>query len=98
MNKGTILIADDEGDIRELLGDFMSGEGYRCYLAADAFEALKKFQSTPNIDLVMSDIRMPGRTGIELLDDLKQLDEDVMVVMITAVKDVESAIASPYRA
>jgi len=94
MDKGTILIADDEEDIRELLGDFMSSEGYRCFLAADAFEALEKFRSTPDIDLIMSDIRMPGRTGIELLDDVKQLDDDVMVVMITAVKDVESAIAA----
>lgn len=94
MNKGTILIADDEEDIRELLGDFMSGEGYNCILAADAFEALEKFRTTPGIDLIMSDIRMPGRTGIELLDDVKKLDDDVMMVMITAVKDVESAIAA----
>lgn len=94
MNKGKILIADDEEDIRELLSDFMSGEGYECLIAADAFEALQKFRSTPDIDLIMSDIRMPGRTGIELLDDVKQLDEDVMMVMITAVKDVESAIAA----
>ncbi len=94
MAKGTILIADDESDIRELLGDFMSGEGYDCLLASDAFEALEKFRSARQVDLVMSDIRMPGKTGIQLLDEIKQIDEDVMVVMITAVKDVESAIAA----
>ncbi|MDY0296388.1 MAG: response regulator [Acidobacteriota bacterium] len=94
MSRGKILIADDEKDIRELLGDFMSGEGYECILAADAFDALEKFRAHPDVDLVMSDIRMPGRSGIDLLGDIKKLDDDVMVVMITAVKDVESAIAA----
>ena len=43
---------------------------------------------------VMSDIRMPGKTGLELLEEIKGLDEDVMVIMISAVKDIESAIAA----
>ena len=94
MNQAKILIADDEQDIRELLGDFLESEGYRCILAADAFEALNKFKTDPSIDLVMSDIRMPGRTGIELLGEIKNIDENVMVIMISAVKDIESAIAA----
>jgi putative nucleotidyltransferase with HDIG domain len=94
MTKGKILIADDEADIRELLGDYLDGEGYECLLASDAFEALDKFKSTSEIDLVMSDIRMPGKTGLELLGEIKDLDGDVMVIMISAVKDIESAIAA----
>ncbi len=89
-----ILIADDEADIRELLGDFLEGEGYECVLASDAFDALKKFKENDDIDLVMSDIRMPGRTGLELLGDIKEIDGDVMVIMISAVKDIESAITA----
>jgi putative two-component system response regulator len=94
MSKGKILIADDESDIRELLGDFLSSEGFECVLACDAFDALKKFKEESYIDIVMSDIRMPGKTGLDLLDELKRIDEDVIVVMISAVKDIESAISA----
>jgi putative nucleotidyltransferase with HDIG domain len=94
MAKGKILIADDEADIRELLGDYLDSEGYNCLLASDAFEALEKFKSNPDLDLVMSDIRMPGKTGLELLGEIKDLDNDVMVIMISAVKDIESAISA----
>jgi putative nucleotidyltransferase with HDIG domain len=94
MVKGKVLIVDDEADIRELLGDFLEGEGYDCALACDAPEALDLFKSTPDIDLVMSDIRMPGKSGLDLLGEIKDIDSDVMVVMISAVKDIESAITA----
>ncbi|MGE5341457.1 MAG: HD domain-containing phosphohydrolase [Candidatus Omnitrophota bacterium] len=97
MTKGKIIIADDEADIRELLGDFLQGEGYECLLAADAFNALELFKTTSDIDLVMSDIRMPGKTGLDLLQEIKALDDDVMVIMISAVKDIESAITAMSR-
>ena len=93
-NKGKVLIVDDESDIRELLGDFLLGEGYDCSQACNANEALDIFKSTPDIDLVMSDIRMPGKSGLDLLGDIKDIDGDVMVVMISAVKDIESAITA----
>lgn len=92
--RGKILIADDEADIRELLGDFLEGEGYQCLLASNAYEALTLFQTNPDIDLVMSDIRMPGKTGLDLLGEIKEIDSDVMVIMISAVKDIESAISA----
>lgn len=94
VNRETILIADDESDIRELLGDFLEGEGYTCILAHDAYDAMEKFKKNSPVDLVMSDIRMPGRTGLELLGDIKTVDPDVMVIMISAVKDIESAISA----
>lgn len=94
MKRDKILIADDEADIRELLGDFLEGEGYECVVACDAFEALEKFKTMGDIDLVMSDIRMPGKTGLELLSEIKAVDPDVVVIMISAVKDIESAISA----
>jgi putative two-component system response regulator len=94
MKREKILIADDEADIRELLGDFLESEGYECILAVNAFEALEKYKEHNDIDLVMSDIRMPGKTGLELLSDIKEIDDDVMVIMISAVKDIESAISA----
>jgi len=94
MKNATILIADDEPGIRELLGDFFETKGYRCILAKDAFEALEKFRSADTIDIIMSDIRMPGKSGLDLLSEIKSLDEDAVVVMISAIKDIESAIAA----
>lgn len=94
MRKGKILIADDEIDIRELLGDFLESEGYECVLSPDAFDALEKFSGDIEFDIVMSDIRMPGKSGLELLSEIKKIDEDVIVIMISAVKDIESAISA----
>lgn len=94
MKINKVLIADDENDIRELLGDFLADKGFECFLAKNAFEALEIFRKNPDIDLVMSDIRMPGRSGLDLLGDIKSIEEDVIVIMISAVKDIESAITA----
>ena len=92
--KYKVLITDDERDIRELLGDFLEDKGFQFFLAENAFDALAIFKENPDIDIVMSDIRMPGRSGLDLLGDIKQIDEDVVVIMISAVKDIESAISA----
>ncbi len=94
MDNGVILIVDDESDIRELLKDFLDDEGYRCHTASNAFEAMNLFQQLGNVSLIMSDIRMPGKSGLELLAEIKAQDEDVVVIMISAVKDIESAITA----
>ncbi len=94
MDNGTILIVDDESDIRELLKDFLEDEGFRCHTAANAFEALDVFQQSGDVAVLMSDIRMPGKSGLDLLSEIKTLDEDVIVIMISAVKDIESAITA----
>ncbi|MCP4374355.1 MAG: response regulator [Deltaproteobacteria bacterium] len=94
MNKGKILITDDEVVIRELLCDFLKEEGYQCVSACDAFDALEKFKTEGDIDMIMSDIQMPRKSGLELLSEIKALDEDVVVIMISADKDIESAIAA----
>ncbi len=92
--KYKVLITDDERDIRELLGDFLEDKGLQYFLAENAFDALAIFKDNPDIDILMSDIRMPGRSGLDLLGDIKQINEDVVVIMISAVKDIESAISA----
>lgn len=94
MHGSKVLIVDDEIDIRELLSDFLDDEGYDCFLAANAKEAIEIFKTEKDIALVMSDIRMPGKSGLELLSELKKIDTTVMVIMISAVKDIESAISA----
>ncbi len=91
MVKEKILIVDDEEGVRELLFDFLRSEGFICDTAGDGEEALDKFKKN-GFDLVISDIRMPVMGGLELLKNIKRVDDLTAVIMITAVKDVNVAI------
>ena len=86
-----ILIVDDEALIRRLLYQRLSKEDYRCLEAANAEEALEKLKSTP-IGLAVLDINMPGRSGRELLADIKAKYPDTAVIMATAIADAGTAI------
>lgn len=94
MARPKILIVDDEEDIRSLLSEFLDSTGYKTVTARNVSEALEIYNSDKDIGLIMSDIRMPGRTGLELLSEIKIVDEDVIFIMISAVKDIESAISA----
>ncbi|HZK61407.1 MAG TPA: response regulator, partial [Anaerovoracaceae bacterium] len=91
MNQTNILIVDDELNVRQLLSKILSKEGYTVYTAGDGVDALELFQTT-NIDIIISDIKMPRMTGIELLHKIKQLDPDVGFILITAFATTETAI------
>lgn len=83
MSEGTILIVDDEQMIRELLVDILSAAGnYRLLTAANGEEALTVF-TNQEVDLVLTDLRMPGVTGLELLAELRRIKEDVPVIILT---------------
>jgi len=90
--KGNILIADDEEMIRELINLTLSKEGFTCYQAANAEEGLE-IVNTHKLDLALLDIMMPGRSGIELLKDLKLATPDTTVLMITAMNDMDTALS-----
>lgn len=89
---GNILIADDEDMIRELINITLSKEGFTCYQAASAEEGLEIINSQ-KLDLALLDIMMPGRSGIELLKDIKQMTPDTIVLMITAMNDMDTALS-----
>jgi putative two-component system response regulator len=89
--KGLILLVDDEEMIRRLLNQKLSAEGYRCVPAANAQQALAKLKKAP-IELVILDIKMPGRSGAELLPEIKAKYPDTAVIMATAVSDASTAI------
>jgi putative two-component system response regulator len=88
---GRILIVDDEPCIREILCRWLFAEGYECRQAEDAGEALRRLEGG-RFDLMISDIRMPGRSGLELLDLARGLYPDLAVIMLTAVDDRDTAI------
>ncbi len=86
-----ILIVDDEESIRRLLLQKLSSEGYQCNEASNADQALEKLRNDA-FSLVILDIRMPGKSGIKLLPEIKTGYPDTAVVMATATTDVNVAI------
>lgn len=89
---GHVLIADDEQMIRELISLTLSREGYTCFQASSAEEGLEVIQAQ-EFDIVLLDIMMPGRSGIELLQDVKKITPDTSVLMITALNDMDTALS-----
>lgn len=86
-----ILVVDDEEMIRDLLSSALQQENYNCHLAANVDEAFS-ILGTQRIDLVISDIMMPGRSGVDLLRDLKKVDPEIAVLMITGLSDMNTAL------
>jgi len=87
----TLLIVDDEAVIRRMLHQKLSREGYQCE-EADAAEQVLNTLATNPIALVILDIKMPGKSGIELLPEIKSGYPDTAVIMATAVNDINVAI------
>jgi DNA-binding NtrC family response regulator len=88
--KGSILIIDDEQEIRESLEQILGVEGYRLASAATAEEGLKKMDEGV-FDLVLLDINLPDRNGLELLKILRRDSPDAGVIMITAYDSSQMA-------
>ena len=85
-----ILITDDEATIRDLLREYLS-ESYQCAEAASAEDALEMLR-VEKFDLVLSDIQMGGLSGLEMVPRLLALAPDTVVVMVSGVSTIESAI------
>jgi two-component system response regulator MtrA len=107
-NSSTILVVDDNQDIRDLITIILEDEGYAILSASEGEAALRAI-SIHNPDLVLLDVMMPGKSGIEILKEIRGADNSVPVVMITAKSqggDIDQAIAAgatsyivkPFRA
>src|SRR5438477_8890441 len=87
----TLLVADDDPGLRESLERTLTREGYRVLLASDGRAALERLQDGA-IDLIVTDLKMPGLTGIELLHAAKAIAPDVDVILLTAFGTIEEAV------
>ena len=87
-----ILIVDDEAEITEILADLLS-EDYDCSRAGSAEDALTRLRDD-EFQLVISDITMPGMSGLDMIPHVKELAPDTVVVMISGMQTVESAISA----
>src|ERR671911_1096278 len=87
----TLLVADDDPGLRESLERTLTREGYRIVLASDGRAALERVQAG-GIDLIVTDLKMPGLTGLELLRAAKAIAPEVDVILLTAFGTVEEAV------
>ena len=91
MPNGRILVIDDEDSIREYLSMMLEREGYEVRASADGKKAIK-LNSQDEFDVVVTDIQLPGMSGIEILSSLKESDPTVPVIIVTGHASQESAI------
>jgi two-component system response regulator PilR (NtrC family) len=89
----SVLVIDDEEIMREILEALLTREGYQVRLASSGEEGLDLARSMP-FDAAIVDVMMPGLDGIATLQELRKLDDDLPVLMITAFASVETAIAA----
>lgn len=92
MQKQCILLLDDEENILHSLTRLLRADGREILTALDAQEALEKLKSSPGVDLVISDNKLPNMSGVDFLIKVKQLYPDTIRVLITGYPDLDSVI------
>lgn len=92
-NSRTILLADDDENLRRVLEFQLVEAGYQVLSASDGAEALDLF-SNNDLDCVVTDLRMPKLSGLELLEKIRDSDPELPVIVITAFGEVETAVAA----
>lgn len=90
-SKGFVLIVDDDVFVLDSVSALLAAHGYEVVSCNNAADATEKFQSG-NIDVVLTDIKMPGITGIELLKRLHSINADTPVILMTAYAELDTAI------
>src|SRR5512137_373698 len=93
---GSILVIDDEEIMREILEALLAPEGYEVRLASNGAEGLDLARAMP-FDAAVVDVMMPGMDGLAVLDELKKIDDDMAVVMVTAYASIDTAVDAMKR-
>ncbi len=88
---GRVMVVDDEENIREVLSNYLESMNYEVDTAEDGQDALNKF-SKGNFDLIISDLLMPNIDGLELLKRIRNIDKEVIFLMITGYPSIETAV------
>ena len=90
-DRPTIMVVDDDNGMRVTLQGIVEEEGYKVVVAEDGYRAIALAESSP-VGLVFLDINMPGKTGIEVLRELRARDEDTAVIMVSGDDDISTAV------
>jgi DNA-binding NtrC family response regulator len=88
-----ILIIDREPDVRKILENLLRKEGYQGRSVSEGQEAIDTLKSEP-FDLVIMDINMPGTNGLQVMRNIKELDEGIEVIVLTGLNSIDNAVQS----
>ena len=91
MNHYSILIVDDEDAQRSILKGYLEKKGYKIFSASSGTEGIKAVQNNL-IDIVLSDFKMPDKTGLEVLEQVKKINPEISFVILTAYGTIEDAV------
>ncbi len=86
-----ILIVDDDKDMRDILSNLISSDGYKAITASNGKKALIKTRAQ-SPDVVLLDVRLPEIDGLKVLEEIKKMDKNIPIIMLTAYEDVKSAV------
>jgi CheY-like chemotaxis protein len=92
--KKTILIIDDEVELVGILSEYFESLGYTVYKAYDAKSGMAELDKNTEISLVISDIGMPGMSGLEFLKIIRETREEIPIIMITGLKSIDHVISA----
>ncbi len=90
-DRATILVADDEDELRNVLGEFLKSHGYAVLFAENGRDALERLEKNPAVQVVLLDVSMPLMGGMEVLRQVMEAGRHPNVIMMTAVADGEIA-------
>ncbi|HSC35063.1 MAG TPA: response regulator [Thermodesulfobacteriota bacterium] len=90
-NKKRVLVVDDEQLILKIISDILTKEGYEVVVANNC-EKATEYLRTSRIDVVLSDIKMPVKSGIDLLEEIKKKDPNIPVILMTGFASLETAV------
>jgi two-component system NtrC family response regulator len=91
MKDYSILIVDDEDAQRSILKGYLEKKGYKIFSASSGTEGIKAVENNP-IDIVLSDFKMPDKTGLEVLEEVKKINPEISFVILTAYGTIENAV------
>src|SRR5690349_7789364 len=90
-DQAKVLVVEDDPDIRQILAVFLGDKGFNVKVADSGHRALELLGEEP-VDLILSDVRMPGMTGMDLLRTVKERDPDIELVLMSAYSCVRDAV------
>lgn len=87
-NRGKVLVVDDDAFVREMLSMLLEMDGYEVKTAEDGASAIASLDADPAVDLVISDMNMPGINGLELIPEVKKRNPEAPIIILTSFDDV----------
>ncbi len=97
MREEKVLIIEDDENTRKLVREMLQREGFRCRTAGDGREGLKIFDLENHFSLVLVDIKMPGVSGLEVLEKIKRRAPETGVIILSGITEVDVAVESMRR-